>query len=298
MYVALTQTCLNNRISLIINGSQKEEVVSFEEMLRRKRNKLLEESNIHLTEIFSKVKEEDKGIIKKVVKTWLKQDGNSEKTTQELEVPAEDWEKCKQKIITVLPDSYFFIDAIYEEIAETASRNYYMVDGGKFSMLLELFTSIFDSLKLKETSTITPIYLEFVFRMIRISMKIMRKETGGSSPGQLMEVLCHSLGKRAQELHHEDIFYRIFGYLQKKRLQNKIDAENEPSKNLMDNFMKGMQEAMSLKREVKLTDQESLGCLIELTDMMANLLIPNDVAIAVLKKLLLRSDTKLFENFR
>lgn len=71
------------------------------------------------------------------------------------------------------------------------------------------------------------------------------------------------------------MFYRLYVYLEKKKKNKKEPITLQSPKSMMSSFVKGMQEAMSMKKEVKLNEEQLFSCLNQVTYMMANLLTPN-----------------------
>lgn len=64
-------------------------------------------------------------------------------------------------------------------------------------------------------------------------------------------------------------------FIQKKKIQKKISQDEPQPKSMMGNFMKNVQIAVKGKKQVALSEDESFSCLTELTQMMANLLVPS-----------------------
>lgn len=77
---------------------------------------------MHLYEIFNKVRENDKEIIEYIIKPWFANEKtlkNDEKLFKNIQ--PEDVDMCKEKILSVQPYSFYFVEQVYQKILDLTS---------------------------------------------------------------------------------------------------------------------------------------------------------------------------------
>jgi hypothetical protein len=90
-----------------------------------------------------------------------------------------------------------------------------------------LFSQIIQNLKLNESGSISSISVEFAYRIFHISMRVMWKKNTLSARNQPIELLCQHLGKKCLTLQNEGIFYKMYTYLEKKRIGKKDPSSGQ-----------------------------------------------------------------------
>lgn len=107
-----------------------------------------------------------------------------------------------------------------------------------FLLILNMYVTITSNLDLQENTNASALAIEFVYKMIYSSMRIMWRKNIKSTKGQPISLLCQHYGKKCKTLSNEINLKKIFLYLQKKKVQKK--SSNEQPKGVMNVFMKGM----------------------------------------------------------
>ena len=195
-----------------------------------------------------------------------------------------DVDECKEKILSVQPYSYYFIEVVYQKILDMSSF-YLKLTDENFLFLLNMFTTITNNLELIENSNASALGIEFLYKEIQVSLRIIWKKNYSSNKGHPIELLCQHFGKKSKNLTNEIVLKKLYMFVQKKKGQKKATVSEE-SKGVVGNFLKGFGAVMTRKKEPILTDEENFNCLTEMTQIMANLLTPSEVAIPFIKSLL------------
>jgi hypothetical protein len=108
-----------------------------------------------------------------------------------------------------------------------------------FFLLLDLFSAITSRLELQENTPAASLSVEFVYKMVQASVRVLWKRNTKSTKGHSLELLCHQLGKKCKCLSNEINLKKLYLYLQKKKLQRRV-AEDETSRGMVDSIIKGM----------------------------------------------------------
>jgi len=116
-----------------------------------------------------------------------------------------------------------------------------------FMLILNMFITITSNLDLQENTPASAFAIEFVYKMIQSSLRVMWRKNAKSTKGQPIELLCQHYGKKCKSLSNEINLKKIFLFIQKKKIQKKT-AQGEQPKGMMDTFMKGMNGIINRKK--------------------------------------------------
>ena len=84
-----------------------------------------------------------------------------------------------------------------------------------------MFHTITNNLELIENTNTSNLGIEFLYKMIQVSMRIIWKKAYNSNKGHPLELLCQHFGKKTKNFTNEIILKKIFLFLQKKKSQKK-----------------------------------------------------------------------------
>lgn len=81
------------------------------------------------------------------------------------------------------PYSFYFVETVYQHVLDMSSF-YCKLDDDDFLLLLNMFITITANLDLQENTPAANLAIEFVYKMIQISMRIMWRKNTKSTKGQ------------------------------------------------------------------------------------------------------------------
>lgn len=143
------------------------------------------------------------------------------------------------------PYSYYFIEEVYRKIIEMSSFYLKLADDS-FLLLLNMFSTITNNLELIENTSNSALGIEFLYKMIQVSMRIIWKKNYNSNKGHPLELLCQHYGKKCKNLTNEIVLKKLFMYVQKKKAQKKTGVPEE--KGMMNTLFKGFGAVMNRKK--------------------------------------------------
>ena len=118
--------------------------------------------------------------------------------------------------------------------------------------ILNVYTTVTSNLDFEDKSSLGAFTIEFVFKMIHSSLRIMWMKNFKSVKTQPIELLCQHYGKKCKNLSNDTILKKLFSFLQRKKAQ-KRNLTEQP-KGVVNAFMKGMNDIINRKKEPVLTD--------------------------------------------
>ena len=269
------------------------EFVSYEDVIKRKRKRLLSEDTSHLTQHFSVISEREKKSIEQLVEGWFsrpkKLNGESEakeehhlrkdRSTRALsagisieESSIREMDDCKERIISVTSHSMYFIEHMYEKVSELSSF-YCKVGEDSFLFLLNAYVVIANNMDPN-----TDLGIEFLYKMMVVAQRIMLKKQ--KAHGQPIELLCHRFGKHVARFKEPALLKRLLTYLEKRKFNKK---KSSPEKNTLNSLAKGFLAIFSTRKNPTLSDEEIFSCIEELVHILANFSVPNEVVLPFIK---------------
>ena len=181
----------------------------------------------------------------------------------------------KEKIISVLPHSLFFLELLYGRILEMTSF-YCKVSEDNFLFLLNAFSII-----TKNIDTNSDIGIEFTYKMMIISQRIMlKKNFVNKQANQPIELLCIKYCKNVSKFRDPKFLNKLLNYIERRKtLKKKINAESKGALNIA----KGFLAAFSRGKGPSLNEDEQYNCLQEMIIIMSNFSVPNEVILPFIK---------------
>ena len=124
---------------------------------------------------------------------------------------------------------------------------YCKLDDDAFHYLSETFTSIINSLDIEKNNI--QYNIEFVYKIIQISQRIMKKKSPQeNSKSQPIELGCHFISKNTHKFKNITVLKRIYNFIEKKR-----EDKKKQGKGVIGSLTKGLFAVVTGKKDPVLT---------------------------------------------
>lgn len=155
---------------------------------------------------------------------------------------------AKSVMVASSAHSFFLLETLHNRILKTTSY-YFKLDEEYFNDLLNVFLWISRSLE----NLVNERSVEYLYKMINISMRIMKKKR----TGQPRELLCTFLGKDNPTFLNEKLWLALLNYITNKAIKKKQEEQDNRyttfGKGLM-LFARGINNLVTGKKEELETD--------------------------------------------